>query len=171
MGNLDLSQPNPLRKTQGLIIEKMGDDQLVYHTERSQAFHLNPTLGQIWELCDGHRDLAAICASLPHLEAADVEKGLQQLSENGLLQSEAPLTGVSRRKLLKGLGRAAVAAPLLTMVAVPAGVAAASAAANPCTGCGGVSGSRCPNGCACIADADCQAGSVCTGFPRTCQPT
>jgi len=151
----------------------MGDEQLVFHPERNQAFHLNPCLAKIWNLCDGDRTVAEIAALLEELPAEKrrtaADQGLQQLADNGLLQNWRGSTrpALSRRKLLQGLGRAAAVTPLLTMVLVPPGVAAASGVTDPCASCGGPV-NPCPNGCPCLLSTDCSSGN-CTRL-GTCGP-
>jgi PqqD family protein of HPr-rel-A system len=81
--------PRPVAEVSGHLL----DDELVLFDRRSgQAFVLNPTGAQVWELCDGSRTLAVVAKTLadrydlPAAQAlADVGELVDALEQAGLL--------------------------------------------------------------------------------------
>lgn len=128
------------RRDDIVLTERLDDDSLVVYDERSQTAHaLNGAAVQIWDALDGHRtpmELAQAC----NVDERVAREVLERLEALDLLEP-VPGSGVSRRAVLGRAARiggvAAVAAPLITSVAVPPAAMAASTcmgqAGNPCT--------------------------------------
>jgi hypothetical protein len=126
----------PRARSEGIITEKVGDELMVYDGRTQRAHCLSADAMLVWERCDG-RDSVKDIARHVGLEQARVAEAVAQLSMAGLLE-EPPR--ISRRALYKRaakLGAAAVSAPLIYSIAVPAPSVAQS---NPCSQ---VSGSAC----------------------------
>jgi hypothetical protein len=128
------------RRDDKVLIERLDDDNLVVYEERSQTAHaFNGAAVQIWDALDGHRtptELAQEC----NVDERVAREVLERLEALDLLDA-VPGSVVSRRAVLGRAARiggvAAVAAPLITSVAVPPAAMAASTcmgqAGNPCT--------------------------------------
>src|SRR5581483_8256515 len=52
--------PGPLARSEGLLVESIGDELLVYDEQRRVAHSLNETVTLVWRACDGSRDLAGL---------------------------------------------------------------------------------------------------------------
>jgi Coenzyme PQQ synthesis protein D (PqqD) len=98
----------PKARSDGLVVEQLDDETLVYDTDRHQAHCLNGPSAIVWRACDGTRseaELAAVLAqSHPGLDGDATAYALQQLAERRLLEPpaepQAP-RGVTRRELVR----------------------------------------------------------------------
>jgi hypothetical protein len=140
----------------GLIIQALGDEVLVYDWDRRKAHCLSRTAAAVWEHCDGKRTLEEI-AELMAVEfdtpvAEDIVcLGLHQLRKARLLEepftlSPAPIAAMSRREAMRRVGLAAAAAlPVVTSIIAPKAAQAASCRPNgdPCNG----NGNCCSHNC------------------------
>src|SRR4051812_18393231 len=116
----------PPGRREGLVVEKLEDELLVYDSERARAHSLNAVAAAVWELSDGERDAASIAAVAGATED-DVWRALSQLDERRLLDGELPrrMSGpeYSRRQAVRRMGligaSAALAAPLVKSIVVP----------------------------------------------------
>ena len=143
------SASNPLARTQGVLIQELPDEVLVYDLEREKAHCLNQTAALVWRCCDGQTSIAEIAGqlskvtSLPDDEEV-VQLALRQLNKAHLLQSsidgEKGSLALSRRAVLKRLGiggiGAVAAIPVVTSIIAPTAQAAGSclATGEPCMG-------------------------------------
>jgi hypothetical protein len=143
-------QQLPAGRHDGLIVESLDRELLVYDPERNRAHSLNRVAAAVWELSDGVRDLAAIAEEAGATEDA-VWRALTQLDERGLLDGELPrrMSGpeYSRRQAVRRIGligaSAAFAAPLVKSIVVPT-AAQAGASCVPANGmCGTSNGEGC----------------------------
>src|SRR5688500_15534037 len=98
----------PRARRDGLIVQKLAGETLVYDTERDKAHCLPPALAAIWERCDGRSDTATIAGSLPRRVGGPiapelVEVALHRLSRARLLEprDEPGLDSASRRQWLR----------------------------------------------------------------------
>jgi len=133
---MERSQPlHPKSRQDGLLIDHVGDETIVYDEERQQAHSLNRAASIVWEGSDGRRsvgELAVLLGEALHIEANDsiVEYALDELARVHLLEN-GPDGGeqVSRRDALRRLsfaGAAAVALPVVLSLAAPTPAMAAS---------------------------------------------
>ena len=133
--NSMLDEARPVARTEGLIVEELDGDLVIYDTERNKAHALNPLAARIWKHCDGERtvtDLAGLFAADTSDDA--VVNCLSQLVRLHLLNSGSLGTGdgmvLSRRHLLRkvaiGAAAAAVVLPMVTSIVAPSAQAAAS---------------------------------------------
>lgn len=146
----------PLARKDGLVVNELPEEIVIYDRESHKAHCLNQTAALIWKRCDGRTTPARIAASLQKELNAPISEDLvwyaiEQLEKDDLLVEKIirsrPKTGVSRRELIKRLGLAAVVAvPLITTMVAPTAV---EAAASGCVQCGSV---------LCCPPATCQAG-------------
>jgi hypothetical protein len=134
----------PRARTEGLLTEHLDGELLVYDEANDVACRLNPTAALVWQSCDGSRsvsDLVAIVAA-EHGDVADqdmVLMALDTLHEHGLIASgyaprEATASLLSRRRFFRRVGvtsAAAVAAPIVYSMTVPAAAAAQSTPYTP----------------------------------------
>lgn len=78
---------------QGLVLQEMGREGLLYDREGELIHILNVTALEVWKACDGARDLDAIESIMRTRFACidgqdvrrDIEKLLMQFDERGLL--------------------------------------------------------------------------------------
>ena len=128
------TQAKPLARSQGLLLEHVGDETVVYDTDSKEAHSLSPLAAVVFDRCDGHSsvDELANAASERLGEAVDsarVLDALAQLEERSLLAIVGRRDGLSRRDLFRksaAVGAAAVAVPVITTIAVPTAHAAAT---------------------------------------------
>ena len=154
---------NPQARKDGLIIQELPDETLVYDLERDRAHCLNPTAALVWRHCDGQSSAKEIARALKSEIKQPVDEKLvwlaiDQLGRNHLLK-ETPalppqLAGMNRRELVRALGlTAAVAIPVVASIVAPMPSQAASCL---------------PSGASCGISAECCSG-LCSG--GTCAST
>jgi hypothetical protein len=153
----------PVARTEGLIVEQVGAETVVFDEDTSQAHGLNPLAAAVFAGSDGHTSVTQLAefASGRLGEPVDVDQvqdALVQLDELGLMAS-APNV-ISRRAMLRKTAAgaavgAAFATPLVTSILTPA-----YAQTSP--------GEDCPAGiCATQGNGDdfCACVNACPGCP------
>lgn len=153
----DISSAEPLARREGLVVQELPDEILVYDRARDRAHCLNQTAALVWKYCDGQTSVAKMALRLEkELDRQVDEKvvwfALSQLNEDFLLEepilTPTMLAGLTRRQLVKAMGAAAIVAiPLVTSIVAPTPAQAATCL---------------PSGAACTASAQCCSG-LCTG--------
>lgn len=142
----------PRRRGDGLLVETVGDETLVYDLERHRAHSLNRTASLVWSACNGERNPAAIArhlaAQVPDASTDVVEVALARLARAHLLAG--PGSAMPRRTALRRLSLAAGLLPVVSSILVPEPAQAATCAAR---------------GACCKVQADCCPGLNCIG-PR-----
>jgi len=133
----------PIRVTQDIAIQQVGDETLLYDERRHMAFCLNRIAAAVWNHCDGSHDPAQIANKLTLLlthpvSTEIVEFALAQLRKDGLLQETiaalhpAEFAGISRRSLMARAGAGAIMLlPVVAAVMAPR----AAQAYNGCADC------------------------------------
>lgn len=126
----------PQAREEGLVVQELPDEVLVYDLERHKAHCLNQTAALVWKRCDGKRTVRQIAAGLSGELKAPVDGqavwfAVQQLGKARLLRKRLPLPGnginLSRRELVSRAGLAAiVAVPVVSTILVPTAQAAAT---------------------------------------------
>lgn len=154
----------PIASTDGMIVEELDTELLIYDTARDKAHCLNPAAATVWKHCDGQKTVEELQALIaPEAGAADSRdmivgclRDFQRrhlvTGTTGWLDSERQ---VSRRELLKRVSVTAavvVLVPLVTTIVAPTPAAAASCLAG---------------GATCSIGSQCCSGN-CSGF--TCGP-
>lgn len=130
----------PVARNEGLVIQEMPDEVLVYDLEDNKAFCLNPTAAEIWKSCDGIKTVAEIASDLnggrDQATNEDVVwLALEQLKEKNLLKNEVSLSlaGQSRREMIKKVGLAtAIALPVIAMLSFPGQTLASTCNQSAC---------------------------------------
>jgi hypothetical protein len=180
----------PVARTEGLLVETIGDEAVVYDLQSKEAHCLKALASVVFTHADGKTskdDLAVLAEERlgGTVTPANIDEAVAQLDACALLQ--VPLVihdGMSRRALVRKAGyagaTAAFAVPLITSIAAPTAAMAASSIATGCSGCGKNSdcvsnhccqsnaGKQCSQGCCVGANNSCHFCN-CTG--STCQCT
>lgn len=142
----------PNARKEGLVIQEMPEEVLVYDLETNKAHCLNRTAASVWKACDGASSVAQIKTKLEKEFRTSIPEdfvllALEQLSKDKLLEKEieTKISGMSRREVIKKIGFVTMAAlPVVTMLSFPQ-----TALAGTCTasqqGVSGQPGS--PGGC------------------------
>lgn len=136
----------PTARTEGIAIQQVASEVLVYNLTSHQCFLLNESLTRVFQACDGRTTFAEL--QLRHgLREDEIWLALEELNRQELLEKMIPLPrSVSRRDLLLRMGKGAAALPLLSVLAVPQPSAAAS-------------GTNLPFGAACNTSAQCASAN------------
>jgi len=148
----------PRARKDGLVVETLPDETLVYDLDRDVAHCLNRSASLVWNHCDGQtttKQIARVVALeiKQPIDERFVWLALDQLQRNNLLAEAPPrppnMTGLNRRTALRALGlSAAVVIPVVASIVAPTPAQAASGCANPGQSC---------------ASIPCCAGSICNG--------
>jgi Coenzyme PQQ synthesis protein D (PqqD) len=112
----------PLARSQGLVVEELGDELLVYDLDSDHAHSLGATAAEVWRRCDGKTPAGALGTELD-LDRDTIDRALEELAASNLLEAAAkPVDGSTRRELtvkMVKVGAAVAAAPLIISVAAP----------------------------------------------------
>ena len=159
----------PMARHEGLVVQEMPEEVLVYDTNANKAHCLNQTAALVWKACDGKNSVSDIVNNLEKEFNAPVPEDLvwlaiDQLSKDNLLESEVKtkFEGVSRREVIKKIGFASlVALPVIGMLSFPQAALAVGCAVSRAGTCGGcASGQIC---CASGGTGTCQPSGTCAG--------
>src|SRR5215813_10186315 len=128
------TQQVALAREEGLVVQEVSDEVLVYDLKRQKAHYLNKTAALIWNQCDGQKTVAEIATLLQQqtgmpVNADVVWYGLDKLSQANLLEKRmsSPVTGVTRRTLMRQLGQGALLAiPVIGSLVAPVAAQQAS---------------------------------------------
>ena len=153
----------PVARDEGLLIEQVADETVVYDDRSKEAHCLSPLAAVVFSHCDGDTTVDALAeAATERLgEAVDsdgVIDALAQLDERKLLADD----GFSRRTMLRKTalaGGVVLGAPLISSVMAPAAIAASSATCAQLLCC------RCSTGSGTNKDECCEI----TGVTVNCQ--
>ena len=149
----------PNARTNDLVLQKTGDELLVYDLITNRAICLNGTSAAVWQMCDGKNSISDLAKELEsQLGAAVNEKlvrfALVQLNEVGLLRDQEQFSDkfecLSRREVIKRIGlTSAVAFPIVASLVAPT-----SAHAQSCPGFKTLmDGDDCMRSCECEDDS------------------
>ncbi len=155
----------PLARTQRLLVEELDDEVVVYDLDSDSAHLLNATLVAVWRRCDGRTTVGEAVAALGgEADEHVVWEAVAQLESSSLLQEAAspPVWRMSRRQVLRRVGIAAVAAPVIVTVFAAEPAAAASAGIPNGGTCTGATGPQ--------KDASCASGRCVGTTCATCAP-
>ena len=147
----------PIARKEGLVIQEMPDEVLVYDLDTNKAHCLNQTAAFVWKSCNGRNSVAEITKLVGDDSGSAVPEDLvwlaiDQLSEKNLLANslKANFNGSTRREVIKKIGLAAVIGiPVVASLTAPTSVLAAAT-------------------CACANDLNCASMPGC---PPTCSTT
>lgn len=151
-----MTNTKPRARKEGLLVQELANEVLVYDQERDKAHCLNPTAALVWKHCDGRTDVKQMSRLLEKSLGTSVGEdvvwcALNQLEKDHLLGEQfawpVNVERLSRRELIRRLGiGAAIAIPLVTSIIAPT-VAHAGSQPNP--------------GAPCNSNADCTGGTSC----------
>ena len=118
---------NPKARLNGLVVQEMPDEVLVYDLSTNKAHCLNGSAAIVWRACDGTNSVADIVNEFERSGKGSVSEdfvwlALNQLQENDLLETEIAnrFKGQSRRQVLKTIGLASVVAvPVIASLVAP----------------------------------------------------
>src|SRR3954469_6558080 len=191
MRSSETARAVPAARSDGLLIESVGDETVIYDTRSKEAHCLKPLAAIVFACCDGHVTVAEIAKVAGQrlrdaVGLADVADAVAQLESLDLLQTALVVRaggrlvatngrGVSRREVLRRVGfagaAAAVGTPLVTSVVAPNAFAASGIPAG-CSGCTGnsdcLSGHCCRSGI--LRKVNCNQG-CCAGSNNSCHVT
>lgn len=143
----------PRARSEGLIIENLEDEVLVYDLSRQKSHCLNQAAVLIWKHCDGQTSFAQMARIIKKEmnESATEQEiwlGLKQLAGAHLLEERlnipTDLAKVSRRKLIRRMGLTAATLPLILTITAPTAKA---------------QGSCLERGAACTLNSQCCSGN------------
>jgi len=123
----DGSVGRPLARTEGLVVQEVVGETLIYDLTSHKACCLNMSASKVWRYCDGASSISDIVSKFEKDGHGNVTEdfvwlALDQLNTYGLLndQIELSVPVPSRRLLLKKVGLAtAVALPIIATLTAP----------------------------------------------------
>jgi hypothetical protein len=120
---------NPVARTAGLNVKRLGNEVVVFDSDKGNVHHLNNVADVVWRACDGNTDVAGLTrivgrvTNMPDPGPA-VELALEQLSSRGLLETNVPRASAERRRdrrdTLKVLAKAMAIPFIMTLTATKA---------------------------------------------------
>lgn len=159
MNNLE----KPIARKEGLVIQELNDEVLVYDLNTNKAHCLNESAAIVWRNCDGAKTITDIANQFIEKSGNKVNEdfvwlAIDQLNDLNLLEMELKpnFKGQSRREVLRKIGLASVISlPLVASLVAPTSVFAAVS-------------------CGCVSPASCGVGScsagTCDGLGRCLPP-
>ena len=163
--NYSMRLPNARRE--GLIVEELAGETLVYDLGTHKAHSLNASAALVWRHCDGRTSAQAMARILhEELKAPESEElvslALDRLKAARLLTDDSPRSDdrVTRRAVMKKLALAGGLSLLLPTV--HSIIAPTPAQAQTCINPGGL-----PPGATCSVNAQC-CSDFCDQFTSTC---
>lgn len=155
------SSRNPLARKEGLVVQEMPDEVLVYDTNTNKAHCLNKTAAFVWKSCDGSHSVKDIASLMEKEFGANVPDDLvwlavDQLSKDDLLEAEvAAVSGISRREVIRRIGFASVVAlPVVASLVAPSSALAS-------VSCGCINPAACATQATCASIINCNGSGIC----------
>ena len=177
----------PRARSEGLVIEELADELLVYDLQRNKAHCLNSTAAKIWKKCNGRStpaDIARRLAAKPRVVAGESRESVQsrarkspKISEPAVDLSGQQLTEqvvwlaldqLSRNHLLEERAPLATAVPRISrrqaLMRVGIGAAIGLPIVVSITAPTAVQAGTCrPHNASCITSSECCSGSCLSG--------
>jgi hypothetical protein len=172
---------HPIARDEGLLVEHVGDETVVYDRDTKDAHCLTPLAAAVFAHCDGKSSIGEIATLASDrldepVDEASVSLALAHLEERNLLQRDLLAlehgngNGYSRRQMIrKGavVAGAAASVPLISSIAAPTAAMAASLIPTGCGGCG--QNKDCASNHCCQNNAGKQCNqSCCVGANNSC---
>jgi hypothetical protein len=155
----------PEARSEGLLVEELGDELLVYDLESKDVHNLSPLAAAVFTHCDGQTPPSRIAELAEErlgkpVSEDDVSIAVAQLQERMLLESQtlAVHEPISRRSFMRKsavVGGAAVSLPLIASIAAPTAAMALTSIPPGCTGCGKNSDCITNHCCQTVSGKDC----------------
>ncbi len=149
---MDEQRTRPTARTEGLVVQQLGDESLVFDRETDIAHCLSGDAASVWRACDGTRDLDALVAVTGASQEL-VVGALGELAEKNLLvHQSAPGSAnsysINRREALARMAKMSAGAAAIPLIySVSAATPAMAASASLCGGCN--HGETCTGGTTC----------------------
>jgi hypothetical protein len=122
----------PMRRSDGLLTERVGDEVVVLDERRGEAHCLTAAAAAVWELCDGSYGVARI-GELAGLRDGEAASALAALRDLDLLEPELDVPPrITRRTVATRAIQAGAGASVLSAM-IPAAAAAASGTVPVCS--------------------------------------
>jgi hypothetical protein len=130
---------NPEAREEGLLVEELSDETLVYDMDRHKAHCLNPTAALVWRHCDGRKGIPELARLLEKKLSIPADERIVWMAVNylgkaHLLKGKVALPGpgsqYSRRRLMRLLGLTGALLPVVSSVTAPLAVHAATCITN-----------------------------------------
>lgn len=117
----------PIARKDGLVVQEMPDEVLVYDLNTNKAHCLNQTAAFVWKYCDGKNTIDEIGSLMEREFGSPVNNemiwlAIDLLNKDNLLENgvATKFNGLSRREVIKKVGLAtAVALPVVAMLSFP----------------------------------------------------
>lgn len=140
---------NPAARREGLVIQELPEETLVYDVKSNKAHCLNHSAALVWRACNGNNSIADIRRQFESAGGGKVTDdfiwlAIDQLNAGGLLDPGIArrFAGHSRRKAIKAIAIGSVAAvPVVSSLVAPSSVYASVS-------------------CGCTAPADCSTAAA-----------
>ncbi len=153
---------NPIARQNGLVVQEMPDEVLVYDLDTNKAHCLNGSAALVWKSCDGNNSVADIVKQFESNGNGKVTEdfvwlAIDQLNDNNLLEGKVTprFAGQSRRQVLKTIGLASmVALPVIASLVAPQNALGSVSCA--CT-----SNAQCANQAGCPSTTNCNTAGQC----------
>jgi hypothetical protein len=123
---VDESAHKPLARTEGLVIQEVVGETLIYDLTSNKACCLNPSASTVWRYCDGTSSISDIVSKFANdghgrITEDFVWLAVDQLNTHRLVHDvEMSVPIPSRRLLLKKVGLATVVAlPIIATLTAP----------------------------------------------------
>ena len=156
----------PKARQEQLIVKELPDELLIYDLQSDKAHCLNETAALVWKNCDGHKTVDQLRELMEENAGSPVPEemlwlALDQLETFRLLDEAAlkpaQFAGMNRRDLVRRVGMAAIALPVILSIVAP--TAQAQASGLPPNAC-------CGNPPQC-ASGSCTQNPICAATPST----
>jgi len=129
----------PRARQDGLIVQELGDEVVIYDEQRNHVHRLNQTAGLVWRHCDGHTTVADMVSLLQGTLSVPVTEDMvwlaldrlekEHLLHDRLVRPEAT-ERITRRQVLRKaalVGGATLLIPVVQSMAAPTPAMAMSA--------------------------------------------
>ena len=117
---------NPKARREGLIVQELPTELLVYDRKSHRAHCLNASAASVFQSADGNRTVEEIARNAGERLGSDFSEdlvwlALQELDKNDLLETALPLVprGATRREVLAAGAAAAVLLPVVLAITAP----------------------------------------------------
>lgn len=114
---------NPKAVDEGLLVEELADELVIYDRRRRRAHRLNGAAAAVWKHCDGTRGVSDLVDVLQKETGLPADEGVALLALDRLSRAHLLVQRVSdgqcmsRRQVMRRLGMTGAAAFLLPVVA------------------------------------------------------
>lgn len=169
----------PVARHEGLVVQEMPDEVLVYDLNTNKAHCLNKSAAAVWKNCDGSNSITDIAAILKNEFKTSVSEdfvwlAIDQLGKDELLEEKltAPANGLTRREAMRRVALASlIALPVVASLTAPTAAQAASVCQNPNAACTCTATNPGPGSTSCAAlngtFTGCTGACACNNIPAS----